>query len=126
MKRIDISMLVEEEPTVEELKEKLWTFKRDSNALAVSVRNNPEYRSNPDNWYHDQYQNAINRQFLLFIHLFSVLWIGVFYGFNALAAFVLGVALVYIVLFVQWALIKHIVPGLISVFKEFFIEGRHL
>lgn len=126
MKRIDITMLAQEETSVEELKEQLWAFKRDSNALAVSVRNDPEYRSNPDNWYHDQYQNAINRQFLLFIHLFPVLWIGVFYGFNALAAFVFGVALVYSVLFVQWVLIKHIGPGLISVFKEFFIEGRHL
>lgn len=126
MKRIDISMFVEEEPSVEELKEKLWVFKRDSNALAVSVRNDSEYRSNPDNWYHDQYQNAINRQFLLFIHLFPVLWIGVFYGFNALAAFVFGVVLVYLVLFAQWMLIKHIVPDLIPVFKEFFIEGRHL
>lgn len=126
MKRIDISMFAEEEPTVEELKEQLWAFKRDSNALAVSVRNDPEYRSNPDNWYHPEYQRALNRQFLLFIHLFPVLWIGVFYGFNALAAFVFGVALVYLVLFVQWALIKHIVPGLITVFKQFFIEGRYL
>lgn len=37
MKRIDITMLSQEEPSVEELKEKLWAFKRDSNALAVSV-----------------------------------------------------------------------------------------
>ena len=126
MKRIDISMLVEEEPSVEELKEKLWAFKRDSNALAVSVRNDSEYRSNPDNLYHDQYQRALNRQFLLFIHSFPMLCIGVFHGGIALAAFVFGVALVYSVLFVQWVLIKHIGPDLISVFKEFFIEGRHL
>ncbi len=125
MKRIDISMFVEEEPSVEELKEKLWVFKRDSNALAVSVRNNPEYRSNPDNWYHDQYQNAINRQFLLFVHLFPMLWIGVFYGRGPLAAFVLGMAIVYLFTFICWTL-KFIVPDLISVFKEFFIEGRHL
>ena len=125
MKCIDIAMLAQEEPSVEELKEKLWAFKRDSNALAVSVRNDPEYRSNPDNWYHDQYQNAINRQFLLFIHLFPVLCIGVFYGGNAVAGYVLGVVLVYVLLLVYWA-VKKIAPEVTSVFKEFFIEGRYL
>ena len=96
MKRIDVTMFEEEESSVEELKEKLWAFKRDSNKLAVSVKNNPKYRSNPDNWYHSEYQRALNRQFLLFIHLFPMLCIGVFHGGNALAAYMFGMAMVYI------------------------------
>lgn len=125
MKRIDVTMFEEEGSSVEELKEKLRAFNRESNTLAVSVRNDSEYRSNPNNWYHSEYQRALNRQFLLFLHLFSVLWIGVFYGRNALVAYLFGMAMVYLFTVCCW-LLKQILPDLISVFKQFFIEGRYL
>ena len=124
MKRIDISMLVEEETSVEELKEQLWAFKRDSNALAVSVRYDPEYRSNPNNAYHDHYQRAINRQFSLFIHIFPMLWAWIFYGYAPAIAFTVGTLVVYVGI-VMFHMVREIFNGLLNDIKLFFIYGRH-
>jgi hypothetical protein len=59
--------------------------------LEHMVKNNDQYRANPDNKYHNTYQRAVNHRFAFMVSVFVLTWVTVLYGWQPALAVVVGV-----------------------------------